>query len=243
MNSLDWQAMLPYFLGLTELWCREFMKIDDIDAIAVKGFLDAGEGEKLYQLAREASLRGPVLEIGGYCGKSTLYLGLGCRENRGILYSIDHHRGSEEQQPGQEYFDPDLFDEKEGKIDTFRFFRRAVEQAGLTDTVVAIVAPSAVAVRMWSTPLAMIFIDGGHTYPAAFSDYVSWSGLLMPGGILAIHDIFPDASQGGQAPHYIYSLAGASGLYDELPMVNTLGVLRRRGTADIPSDLFSKRDW
>lgn len=136
------------------------MKIDDIDALTVKGFLDAAEGKRLYELAREASLRGPVLEIGGYCGRSTLYLGLGCRENHGILYSVDHHRGSEEQQPGQEYFDPDLFDEREGKVDTFRFFRRVVEQAGLGDTVVAIVAPSAAAVRMWSTPLAMLFIDG-----------------------------------------------------------------------------------
>lgn len=219
------------------------MKTHDIDAIAVKGFLDAEEGERLYELARQASLRGPVLEIGGYCGKSTLYLGLGCKENRGVLYSIDHHRGSEEQQPGQEYFDPELFDEREGKVDTFRFFRRAVELADLTDTVVAIVATSAVAVRMWATPLAMLFIDGGHTYPAAFSDYVSWAGHLMPGGILAIHDIFPDVGEGGQAPRYIYSLAVASGLYEELPMVKTLGVLRRRGPSDIPPELFSRRDW
>ena len=106
------------------------MKIDDIDSLTVKGFLDAAGVKRLYELAREASLRGPVLEIGGYCGRSTLYLGLGCRENHGILYSVDHHRGSEEQQPGQEYFDPDLFDEREGKVDTFRFFRRVVEQAG-----------------------------------------------------------------------------------------------------------------
>ena len=219
------------------------MKIDDIDALTVKGFLDAAEGKRLYELAREASLRGPVLEIGGYCGRSTLYLGLGCRENHGILYSVDHHRGSEEQQPGQEYFDPDLFDEREGKVDTFRFFRRVVEQAGLGDTVVAIVAPSAAAVRMWSTPLAMLFIDGGHTYPAAFSDYVSWTCHLVPGGILAVHDIFPDAGQGGQAPHYIYSLAVASGLYEELPMVKTLGVLRKRRAVDVPRELFSRRDW
>lgn len=219
------------------------MKIRDIDTMEVKGYLDAEEGEKLYHLAREASLRGPVLEIGGYCGRSTLYLGMGCKENRGILYSIDHHRGSEEQQPGQEYFDPELFDEREGKIDTFRFFRRSMESAGLTDTVVAIVAPSSVAVRMWSTPLAMLFIDGGHTYQAAFSDYISWSGLLIPGGILAVHDIFPDATKGGQAPHYIYDLAVSSGLYEELPMVKTLGVLRRRGPADIPAELFSRRDW
>lgn len=219
------------------------MKTDEIDTIAVKGFLDAREGERLHELAREASLRGPVLEIGGYCGKSTLYLGLGCRESGGILYSIDHHRGSEEQQQGQEYFDPDLFDEREGRVDTFRFFRRAIERADLLDTVVPLVTTSAVAARMWSTPLSMVFIDGSHTYPGAFSDYVAWSPLIIPGGFLAIHDIFPDASQGGQAPRHVYSLAVVSGLYEELPMVKTLGVLRKRGAGDIPAELFSKRDW
>lgn len=219
------------------------MHIRDIETLAIKGFLDAEEGARLYGLAREASARGPVLEVGGYCGKSTLYLGLGCRENHGVLYSIDHHRGSEEQQKGQEYFDPELYDEREGRVDTFRFFRSAVERADLLDTVVPLVTTSAVAARMWSTPLSLVFIDGSHTYPGAFSDYVAWSPHLMPGGYLAIHDIFPDASQGGQAPHYIYRLARESGLYEELPMVRTLGVLRRRRGTDIPDDLFSRRDW
>jgi MMP 1-O-methyltransferase len=97
--------------------------------------------------------------------------------------------------------------------------------------------------RMWSTQLAMVFIDGSHAYPTVFSDYVSWSSHLMPGGILAVHDIFPDPAQGGQAPHYIYKLAVDSGLYEELPMVKTLGVLKKRGPLDIPRELFSKRDW
>jgi predicted O-methyltransferase YrrM len=96
---------------------------------------------------------------------------------------------------------------------------------------------------MWATPLALVFIDGSHTYPAAFSDYVSWSPHLMPGGILAIHDIFEDPAKGGQAPHYIYRLALSSGLYKELPRVKTLGALKKRGSKDIPRELFSKRDW
>jgi predicted O-methyltransferase YrrM len=219
------------------------MNIRDIDALAIKGFLDAKEGKALYGLALGASSRGPVLEIGGYCGKSTLYLGLACKKNNSILYSIDHHRGSEEQQPGQEFFDPELFDDREGKIDTFRLFRKAIELSGLSDTVVPMVTTSAVAARMWSTHLSMVFIDGSHTYPGAFSDYVSWSPLLLSGGILAIHDIFEDPSEGGQAPHYIYKLALDSGLYEELPMVKTLGVLKRRRSVDIPKELFSKRDW
>jgi predicted O-methyltransferase YrrM len=219
------------------------MRITDIDTMDVKGFLDTDEGRRLYELAREASARGPLLEIGGYCGKSTVYLGLGCRENGGVIFSIDHHRGSEEQQKGQEYFDPELYDEREGRVDTFRFFRGAMERAGLLDTVVPLVTTSEVAARRWSTPLALVFIDGSHTYPGAFADYVAWSPHIVPGGYLAIHDIFPDASQGGQAPHYIYRLARESGLYEVLPMVKTLGVLKKRGGADIPPELFSRRDW
>jgi MMP 1-O-methyltransferase len=219
------------------------MNVRDINSLAIKGFLDEKEGKALYGLALGASSRGPVLEIGGYCGKSTLYLGLACKKRGGILYSIDHHRGSEEQQPGQEFFDAELFDEREGKVDTFRLFRKAIELSGLTETVVPMVTTSAVAARMWSTPLSMVFIDGSHTYPGAFSDYVSWSGFLLEGGILAIHDIFDDPGQGGQAPYYIYKLALDSGLYEELPTVKTLGVLKRRGPADIPKELFSKRDW
>lgn len=219
------------------------MELADIDRIVTKGFLDPEEGKALFELAREASARGPVLEIGSYCGKSTLYLGLGCRENGSILFSVDHHRGSEEQQAGQEFFDPDLYDPRTSRVDTFGFFRRAVEEAGLEDTVVPIVAPSRVAARMWSTPIAMLFIDGGHTYEAAYDDYVSWSGHLMPGGILAIHDIFLNPSEGGQAPRFVYSLAAASGLYEELPMVKTLGVLRRRRPGDVPPEISSRRDW
>jgi predicted O-methyltransferase YrrM len=219
------------------------MDVSDIDSLEVKGFLDPDEGMELYGLALEASRLGPLLEIGGYCGKSTLYLGLACKKTGGILYSIDHHRGSEEQQRGQEYYDPDLYDEAEGKVDTFRFFRRTIEQADLLDTVVPIVAPSNLVARMWSTPLAFVFIDGEHSYAAAFTDYTSWSPHIIPGGILAIHDIFIDPAKGGQAPYFVYKLALASGLYAEKPLVKTLGVLRRLEAGEVPGEIRSKRDW
>jgi predicted O-methyltransferase YrrM len=219
------------------------VNVSDIESLDVKGFLDPEEGMELYSLAIEASRSGPCLEIGGYCGKSTLYLGLACKETGSILYSVDHHRGSEEQQPGQEYYDPDLYDEAEGRVDTFRFFRRTIEQAGLLDTVVPIVASSNLVARMWSAPLALVFIDGGHSYVTALTDYSSWSPHLMPGGILAIHDIFMDPAKGGQAPHYVYKLALASGLYAERPMIKTLGVLRRLNVGEVPEEIRSKRDW
>ncbi len=193
----------------------------------VKGFLDEEEGMRLYETALEASRLGPCLEIGSYCGKSTIYLGSACRENKGILFSIDHHRGSEEQQPGEEYFDPDLFDEDVGLMDTFKNFRKAIEKTGLFYTVVPIVSRSDVVARLWSTPLSLVFIDGGHTYEAVHTDYKCWAKHLIPGGYLLIHDIFDDPKKGGQAPYQVYGLAKESGLFQELPMTKTLGVLKR----------------
>jgi hypothetical protein len=166
---------------------------------------------------------------------------MGCRESGGVLYSIDHHRGSEEQQPGEEYFDPDLLDSKTGLIDTFPFFRKTIADLGLEDTVIPIVAKSSVVARNWSTPLSLVFVDGGHTFEAAFSDYSGWVSRIMPGGFLVIHDIFPDPADGGQAPYCIYRMALASGLFTELPMVGTLGTLMRAACGEIT--FTAQRQW
>lgn len=203
------------------------MKIEDLPSKQLKGFLADNEAFRLYELSKEAAKRGPCLEIGSYCGKSSAYLGIGCQESGGILFSIDHHRGSEEQQPGQEYFDPELLDKETGLIDTFKIFRKAINDLALQDTVIPIVAPSSLVARCWSIPLSLVFIDGGHTFDAAFNDYNSWSSHLIAGGFLVIHDIFPDPTKGGQAPHSIYHLALASGLYTAEPITDTLGVLKR----------------
>ena len=206
------------------------MNLDPELISATKGFLDEEEGRCLYEIALEASREGPCLEIGSYCGKSTIYIGLACKASLGILFSIDHHRGSEEQQPGQLYFDPALFNPETGSVDTFPEFRRTVEKAGLEDTVVALVTRSDVAARQWATPLSLVFIDGGHTEEAALTDYNCWAPHIMAGGYLLIHDIFEDPAQGGQAPRRIYNLACSSGQFDPLPMVKTLGVLKKLGS-------------
>lgn len=197
----------------------------DIDQI--KGFLAADEAEALHRSALDASTNGPVLEIGSYCGKSTIYLGLACRETGSTVFALDHHRGSEEHQQGEFFHDPDLYDPGEGLMDTFREFRRNIRRTGLEEVVVPIVAGSETAARHWQTPLAMVFIDGGHSLDAALTDYRCWTAHLQRGGILAIHDLFEDACQGGQAPYAIYRMARASGLFADLGRVNSLGLLRR----------------
>ena len=203
-----------------------------LDIERVKGCLENVEGEALYRHALAVAPLGPCLEIGSYCGKSTVYLGTACRRSGSVLYALDHHRGSEEHQPGELYHDPDLYDSRNGVFDSFPEFRRTVSLANLEDTVVPIVTTSAIASRGWATPLAMVFIDGGHSLKAALCDYGAWACHIVPQGILAIHDIFFDPSEGGQAPHQIWKMALASGLFEEIEMVNTLGFLRRTANLD-----------
>jgi predicted O-methyltransferase YrrM len=204
------------------------MDIDHSLIAGVKGFLDEEEGQCLYEMALLAGRLGPCLEIGSYCGKSTLYLGTACQKSSRILFSIDHHRGSEEQQPGEEYFDPELYDPRSGQIDTFRELRKTIASAGIEDSVVPIVCRSEVAARQWATPLGLVFIDGGHALETVFTDYNAWAGHVVAGGYLLIHDIFPDPAEGGQAPYRVYNLALASGLFREVNRVKTLGVLQRQ---------------
>ncbi len=198
-----------------------------VDISTIKGFLAEDEAEALYHLARKCSVLGPIFEIGSYCGKSTIYLGAAVKDINGTVYALDHHRGSEEHQLGEEYHDGDLYDADIALMDTFREFRKNMRAAELEDTVVPVVASSRAASRHWDTGLGMLFIDGGHSLEAAMTDYRCWVSHIKSGGILAIHDIFPNPNDGGQAPYTIYKLAEASGLFEKLPMVNTLGLFRR----------------
>jgi MMP 1-O-methyltransferase len=198
-----------------------------IDINSVKGFLEEEEGVALYQHALIAAQQGPVLEVGSYCGKSTVYLGAACKKVDSILFAVDHHRGSEEHQLGEQYHDAELYDAQCGHMDSFREFRRTLSRAQLETTVVPIVAPSTVAARLWATPLAMVFIDGGHSMQAALNDFNSWSQHVMPGGLLAIHDVFPNPADGGRPPFEIWKLAQESGFFEALPLVKSLGILKR----------------
>lgn len=197
-------------------------------ALACKGFLDEAEGIRLYTLARELGELGPLLEIGSYCGKSSVYLASGAKAASATLICVDHHRGSEEHQPGEEYHDPELFDRDAQRMDSLGELRRNLRRAGVEDSAVLLVASSQQAARVWSTPLALVFIDGGHSHAQAHADYDGWARHVMPGGVLAIHDLFPDPSTGGQAPIEIYRRALASGAFEALETTRTLGVLRRR---------------
>ena len=204
------------------------MQINKAKASEIKGFLDEREADYLYKLALVASKKGPCLEIGSYCGKSAIYIGSACKMNGSALFSIDHHCGSEEQQPGESYFDADLLDRETGEIDTLRLFRKTIIDFNLEDTVIPVIGRSEIVGRTWQTALGLVFIDGSHAYESVLIDYQTWSKHLIPGGYLVFHDIFPDPAQGGQAPYQVYQMALASLLYEELPMFKSLGILKRK---------------
>ena len=197
---------------------------------AARGFMPPDEGLALHDAALSAVVRvpdAPMLEIGSYCGKSAIYLGGGARQGGVVLFAVDHHRGSEENQPGWEWHEPDLVDPVIGRIDTLPWFRRTIAQAGLEANVVAVVADSPTLARWWASPLALLFIDGGHGDDPAHRDYELWTRHVAPGGLLAIHDVFPDPADGGRPPYEIYRRALESGNFAEVSATGSLRVLER----------------
>ncbi len=197
---------------------------------AAKGFMPVGEGLALYAAAVEATLLGlPLLEVGTYCGRSTILLADAAREAGTVAVTVDHHRGSEEQQPGWEYHDPTVVDPEVGQMDTLPTFRRTLHKAGLEDHVVAVVGRSPQVAKVWGGEVGLVFIDGGHTDEHATNDYEGWAPKVAEGGLLVIHDVFPDPADGGQAPFRIYVRALESGAFGEVSVTDSLRVLRRTG--------------
>lgn len=219
---------------------REDARMDAMDVMdpallavarAATGFMPDHEGLALYAAA-SASAAGallPMVEIGTYCGKSAVYLGAAARALGAALFTVDHHRGSEENQAGWEHHDPSLVDPRTGRMDTLPVFRRTIEEAGLEDVVVGVVGPSVLVARYWTTPIGFFFIDGGHGAEIEWADYRNWSPHVAVGGTLAIHDVFPNPADGGRPPYEIYCEALASGRFeeDEAAGCGSLRVLRR----------------
>lgn len=202
-----------------------------VHALAAQGFMPADEGDALYTAAVAAGRSLPglaFLEVGSYCGRSTVWLGGAARECGTVVFAVDHHRGSEENQAGWEHHDPTVVDARIGKMDTLPFFRATIHDAGLEDVVVAVVGSSPAVARAWHTPLAFLFIDGGHGQEPARLDYELWTPSVAMGGTLAIHDVFPDPADGGRPPYeQIFRPAVESGRFEPVSATGSLRVLRR----------------
>jgi MMP 1-O-methyltransferase len=200
-------------------------------ARATKGFMPDDEGAALYRASARAGQsqagQATMVEIGAWCGKSTLYLGAAAEATGAVLFSIDHHHGSEENQPGWEHHDTSVVDDGSGRIDTLRFWRQAIDGAELSATVVGVVGDSPTVASRWATPLQLCFIDGGHGAEPAWADFTGWAPHVAVGGWLAIHDVFPDPADGGRPPYELWRAALDSGEFVEDGECGSLRVLRR----------------
>lgn len=199
-------------------------------ALGTKGFMPADEGDALHAAALVVGRELPGLawvEVGSYCGRSTVWLGDAAERCNTVVFAVDHHRGSEENQSGWEHHDVEVVDTETGRMDTLPFFRRTVADADLEGSVVAVVGQSSVVATHWQTPLGLVFIDGGHGEQAARADHENWSPHIVDGGYLAIHDVFPDPADGGRPPYeQIYLPALANG-FTEISVCGSLRILRR----------------
>lgn len=206
---------------------------DELFALAeqVIGFMPADEGQALFDAAVKYLGDGVGVEIGTYCGRSTVLLGAAAQQTGGVIYTVDHHHGSEEHQPGWEYHDASMVDPVTGLFDTLPTARHTLDAAGLDDHVVAVVGRSPVVARGWRTPLRLLFIDGGHTEEAAQRDFDGWAKWVQVGGALVIHDVFPNPEEGGQAPFHIYRRALDSNEFREVSATGSMRVLERTAGA------------
>ncbi|HET9088905.1 MAG TPA: class I SAM-dependent methyltransferase [Acidimicrobiales bacterium] len=204
---------------------------DELFALArrTRGFMPDDEGEALFREGLAAARTTDTwLEIGAWCGKSALYLGAAAETRGAVLYSLDHHHGSEENQAGWEYFDPDLVDPADGRLNTLPAWQRTIAEARLEKTVIGLVGHSEVVAAHFAQPLDLLFIDGGHGDAVAWADYTCWSPKVVVGGTLAIHDVFTDPADGGRPPYEIYQAALASGEFVDASATGSLRVLTRR---------------
>ncbi|HEV8116840.1 MAG TPA: class I SAM-dependent methyltransferase [Acidimicrobiales bacterium] len=204
------------------------MPLTDIErsaAAAAKGFLPDDEAEALHAAALAAD--GPFLEVGSYCGRSAVWLGAAARARDTVLFAVDHHRGSEENQAGWEWHDPEVVDPVTGRMDTLPFLRRTLAAADLEDVVVPVVGPSAAIGRAWATPLGLLFIDGGHGEEVVRADEAAWLPHVRVGGLLAIHDVFTDPAAGGRPPYDLYRRCLDSGRWEDVSATGSLRVVRR----------------
>jgi len=195
--------------------------------IDVKGFLSDKEAKKLQELFLNVHHLGSVLEIGTYCGKSTLNFGLIAKKIGGLIYTVDHHTGSEEHQLGEEYHDEDLYDKRLKKFNTLPEFLKNLRSSNLENFIIPIISKSSNASETFSELISLLFIDGGHSLEAALSDYNSWKDKICSGGLLVIHDVFPNPQDGGRPPFEIYSKAQKSKQFEDLGIYETLGILKK----------------
>lgn len=199
-------------------------------AASTNGFLPDDEAAALHAAALTADA-GLWLEIGTYCGKSTVHVGAAARVRGAQLVTLDHHRGSEENQAGWKWHDTSLVDPHTSRLETLPSLRRTLWDASLDDVVTAVVGTTQQVARWWTSPLCFLFLDGNHTEQVAQHDYTAFAPHVVVGGLLAVHDVFENPEDGGRPPWNVLCRAVDSGAFTAVSVTGSLRVLQRQ---DVP---------
>lgn len=192
------------------------------------------EGEALYDAACAAASAfdgATLVEVGAWCGKSTVYLAAAAEAHGATVVSVDHHHGSEELQEGWADFDPELVDPADGRVNTLPTWQRTIADAGLEACVVGAVGDSVRAAAVIKGTVELCFIDGGHGHDVAWADYRAWAPKVRDGGWLVIHDVFEDPAAGGRPPYELYCDAIATGFRHEAATGSLRVLVRSAGGA------------
>jgi hypothetical protein len=178
-----WSSLFPWLRAWLR-YCRAYLSLRyrrhypavQARILAVDGLMSTPEVLLLYQQAREAR-GGAIVEIGSFHGRSTSALALGSQDGNGApVYAID---------PYVTFTGP--LGGKFGPRDKIGFFQNLLFTAAVPQVWV-IHLPSVQAAKGWQEPIALLWIDGDHTYEGVKADFDSWSPFVIPGGLVAFHD-------------------------------------------------------
>jgi MMP 1-O-methyltransferase len=154
----------------------------------IKGWLRREEGELLYRLSAEACLYSRVVELGSYCGRSSIVLAASLAGRSQLpLACVDTFRGSCEHQPGGRYFDPDML--VGGVVNTYPAFVRSLKAAELWDHVEAMQLSTREAATKFTDPVGLLFMDADHEYTAVCEDLRFWLSRVVSNGYIVLHDV------------------------------------------------------
>ncbi len=196
---------------------------------AAKGFMPDDEGLALHAAGLDGAARRARSSRSAPTAASRRSTSAPRRERGGtVLFTVDHHRGSEENQAGWEHHDPSVVDPRTGRMDTLPFFRRTIEDAGLEDVVVAVIGDSPTVAAHWAHAAR------ARCSSTAVTRSTSRSPTTRPGrrtsrraACSSFHDVFEDPADGGQAPFEVWTARGAPPAFTPVSTTGSLRVLRR----------------
>jgi len=172
----------------------------------VQGWLEEEEADLLIAISRKAldDLPQPhaFVEIGSYCGRSTVVLGSVAKEffPQAKVYAVDPHNG------------------KLGALDqgirtvkpSLEALKGTIAEAGLSSAV-KIIHSHPVDV-IWDKPISLLLIDGLHDYPNVAKDFYHFEPWVESGGYILFHDY---------ADYYVREILG-SGRYRQVLCVGSM---------------------